>query len=561
MAKQFLYLTNDKLVALVWNSGAIVGRETFTVNDATSSDFTDYVTKHRLVPTWIVTDLIEEDFRLDTVPHLRGGDQEAVLARKLGQVYRSTNYRHAIIQGREEEGRRDDKVLLHAITNPELLTPWLDAMERAQVPLEGVFSSPVLSGKLLKELDVFFPHSLLVTIVPDFGLRQTYFQNKQVKFSRLTPIVYDENRSVGALIAAETSRTWQYLDSLRFFGGEDTLEVCILVHENDRELIADAIRTFPLLKYRFLDISEVANRIKLKPAPTSSHSEEVLVHLYAQGGTENHFLEGEQIRFATFRRARIGLFAATAGIIAAGAAGAAFNLYQASNIRTEVDRNDIITRGLQLEFQAVSESLRRQTLASDTVHDATAFFNSQIRPLPSAPGNLLRDLSLAVAEFPKVRVTQVVWAASNSEAGLPFYTSAARSQTGEIRSEAPKTVAGPPLLPALPTLPILSSGAPANIATTAQAVVETNPSLAGNKFHIGVIEGTIVPFQGDFREAIAEVNRFCDHLNKVPGLRANVVTLPIDARPTATIQASGSNQAQGPGDANFAIRIVRAVTP
>ncbi len=557
MAKHFLYLTNDKLVALVWNSGAIVGRETFTVNDAGSPEFTAYIVKHRMAPTWIVTDLIEEDFRLDTVPHLRGGDQEAVLARKLGQVYRSTNYRHAIVQGREEEGRRDDKVLLHAITNPELLKPWLDALERAQVPLEGVFSSPVLSGKLLKDLDVFFPHSLLVTIVPDFGLRQTYFQNKQVKFSRLTPIVYDENRSVGALIAAETSRTWQYLDSLRFFGGEDTLEVCILVHDNDRELIADAIRTFPLLKYRFLDISEVANRIKLKPAPTSSHSEEVLVHLYAQGGTENHFLEADQTRFATFRRTRIGLFAATAGIIAAGAAGAAFNLYQASTIRADIDRNDLMQRGLQAEFQTVSETMRKQTLASDTVHDATAFFNSQIRPLPAAPGALLRDLSLAIAEFPKIRVSQVVWAAGNNDAGLPFYTSAARTAPGEVRSEAARAVAGTPATQA-PQVGAIAS-APPTVATTASAVADSNPPLPGNKFHIGVVEGTIVPFRGDFREAIAEVNRFCEYLNKLPGMQANVVALPIDSRPTASIQAGGANQSEGAGDANFAIRVVKAV--
>ncbi len=550
MAKHYLYLTNDKLVALVWSGGAIVGRETFTVNDANAAEFNDYLHKHRLMPTWVVTDLIEEDFRLDTVPHLRGGDQEAVLARKLGQVYRASNYRHAIIQGREEEGRRDDKVLLHAVTNPDLLKPWMDALERAEVPLEGVFSSPVLSGRLLKDLDVFFHHTLLVTIIPDFGLRQTYFQNKQVKFSRLTPIVYDESRSVGALIAAETSRTWQYLDSLRFFGGEDTLEVCILVHDNDRELIADAIRTFPLLKYRFLDISEVAAKIKLKPAPTSSHSEEVLVHLYAQSASENHFAEPLQMRFGTFRRTRIGLFAATAGIILAGAAGAAFNLYNASNVRTTIDRSDAELRTVQLEYQAVSDTLRRQTLASDTVHDASAFFNAQIRPLPAAPAQMMRDLGDVIAEFPKVKLTQLVWVASPEDNVLPFYNPGGRAAVGEVRSETIKQFSPPPG-------GIFGGQAPAPVMAMAQSVADPNPPLAGNKFQIGVIEGTIVPFSGDFREAIAEVNRFCDRLNKVPGFKANVVTLPIDVQPAAKITGT-SDQARGAGDAVFAIRVVKA---
>jgi hypothetical protein len=554
MAKQFLYLTNDKMVALVWNRGAIVGREIFAAGDAGSAELAGYLAKQQRTPTWVVTDLIEEDFRLDTVPHLRGADQVAVLGRKLGQVYRSSVYRHAIIQGREEEGRRDDKVLLHAITNPDLLKPWLDALERASVPLEGAFSSPVLSGRLLKDLDVFFPHTLLVTIVPDFGLRQTYFQNKQVKFSRLTPIVYDENRSVGALIAAETSRTWQYLDSLRYFSGEDTLEVCILVHDNDRELIAEAIRTFPLLKYRFLDISEVANKIGLKPAPTSSHSEEVLVHLYAQTGAENHFVESTQTRFATFRRARIGLFAATAGIVLAGAAWAGFNLYEAAGISSEIERRELIQRGITGEYQAVSDSMRRQTLASDTVHDATTFFNSQIRPLPSAPGAMLRSLAEAIAEFPDVRLLQVVWATANEDAGLPYFSPLGASGEGDVRSEA----RGP--APSAATVIATAFAGPGpGLAATAQALADPNPPLRGNKFQIGILEGTITPFSGDFRGAIERVRLLNDRLNQLPGVKSRIVSLPIDSGPQSAIVARGGTH--GVGDAVFVIRVVKAVEP
>ena len=111
MAKHFLYLTNDKLVALVWKSGAIVERDVFGSTELGLPAFREYIARHRTVSTYVVTDLIEEDFRLDTVPHLRGNDQDAVLGRKLSQLYRASPFRHGIIQGRETEGRRDDKVL------------------------------------------------------------------------------------------------------------------------------------------------------------------------------------------------------------------------------------------------------------------------------------------------------------------------------------------------------------------------------------------------------------------------------------------------------------------
>ena len=79
MTKHFLYLTNDKLVALVWRGGAIVERDVFGSTDAESKEFAEYISRHRDVPTYVIIDLIEEDFRIDTVPHLRGGDQDAIL--------------------------------------------------------------------------------------------------------------------------------------------------------------------------------------------------------------------------------------------------------------------------------------------------------------------------------------------------------------------------------------------------------------------------------------------------------------------------------------------------
>ena len=245
MAKHFLYLTNDRLISLVWNGGAITSRESFLAADAISQSARAHIEKYVGLPTYLITDLVEEDFRLDTIPHLRGSDADAIISRKLSQIYRSSNLRHAVIQGREEEGRRDDKVLYHAVTNTDLIKPWLDLLEKVAVPLEGVYSSAVLSARLLKALDLQFAHTLLVTVVPDFGLRQTYFRDQQLKFSRITPMVYDEGQSVGGLIAAEIGRTWQYLDSLRYFAGDEALEVCILAHARDQPMITDAIRKYP----------------------------------------------------------------------------------------------------------------------------------------------------------------------------------------------------------------------------------------------------------------------------------------------------------------------------
>lgn len=541
MAKHFLYLTNDRMIALVWKGGAIVEREVFDAADGESAEFAEYLERHRDMPAYVVTDLIEEDFRIDTVPHLRGGDQEAILGRKLAQLYRATTFRHAIVQEREPTGRRDDRVLYHAITNPDLLKAWLAAIEKAEVPLEGVYSSAVLSVRLPKVLNVFFTHTLLVTIVPDFGLRQTYFQNKQIKFSRLTPIAYDGGQSVGALIAEETSRTWQYLDSLRYFASGESLEACIMVHGPDRDVITEAIRTYPLLKYRFLDIEEVATKIKLKPAPTSSHAEEVLVHLFAQGSLENHFAEKEQTRFARYRRIKFGLYGLTAGLLAIGAAGAGFNLYQTATTSAVNDHRSQLVRSIQAEYQAISKAMAGQTNASDTVRDASLFFKTQIRQQSPSPSALLKDLSVVWSEFPEMRLLQAVWA-PNQEAGfIPTYQSVADTTVQSIKSEVK-------LIP----------GTPPQAGVAGAAGIDADPPLPGAKFEVLIVDAAATGFRGDYRDAISKIERLTERLNQAPNMKAEVVKLPLDVKSTAILRATSTAAATSEAsEVRFTLKITR----
>src|SRR3954470_2445439 len=133
--KHFLYLTDTRLVSLFTKRGRIVARREFAVGGAGAAEFERYLVQMEDAPIHLILDVAEEDFRLDTVPHVGAGDREAVLNRKLAQIYRNTPYRHALIQGREDEGRKDDRVMYTAITNPELLRPWLEIVERLKLPL------------------------------------------------------------------------------------------------------------------------------------------------------------------------------------------------------------------------------------------------------------------------------------------------------------------------------------------------------------------------------------------------------------------------------------------
>ena len=111
-----------------------------------------------------LVDVIEEDFRVETIPHVYGKDKQAVINRLLDKYYRSSNqFTYSETLSREKAGRKDDNVLLGAITNAKLITPWLEIIERCGTPLSGIWTLPLISKDLLKVMKVKADSVLLVS--------------------------------------------------------------------------------------------------------------------------------------------------------------------------------------------------------------------------------------------------------------------------------------------------------------------------------------------------------------------------------------------------------------
>ncbi|MGB8856864.1 MAG: hypothetical protein WCC58_09375, partial [Burkholderiales bacterium] len=140
LEKHFLYLTNHQLISVISRAEKFGAQRVFMLNESGKNEFDVYLGSIKSIPAYLLTDLIEEDFRSDTIPHVKPRDRAQLLERKLGQAYRYTPYRHATLQGRESDGRRDDRVLYTAITNPDLLKPWIDLLTAHKIPLMGIYS-------------------------------------------------------------------------------------------------------------------------------------------------------------------------------------------------------------------------------------------------------------------------------------------------------------------------------------------------------------------------------------------------------------------------------------
>ena len=531
--KHFLYLTNTRLVSLVARRGSIVSRREFAVAGAGASAFERYLAGMTDVPLRIFTDLAEEDFRLDTIPHVGARDREALLARKLSQIFRNTPYRHALLQGRETEGRRDDRVIYTAVTNPEVLRVWLEIIERLQVPLEGIHSAAVFSGVMLEELDLLFPHTLLVTFTPGDAMRQTFFRDREIKFSRLTPIDLEEGQTLGTMIAEETTRTWQYLDSLRHFSEEDRLEVCILVHKNDRPQIESALRDFSQLQYRLIDIEQVAQKLGLKPPPLDSTAEEVLVHLFLMRKAANHFASPELRRHATQRSARLFVNQLAVGIVVASLAWGGWNIsrvFQSSEADQRVAQQ---LASLNKEYEDIAKALPSFGVGGSTMRDAVTFYNGSIKGLPTL-NDFLLPLSTVLRTHPEVRLTQLTWQVTDDPKVTPRVSVTPSREAPPVKAIARAGEAPPP-----PTDD------------------NASPPFAGARYEVATLEATVRVANNDFRGAMTEVERLAADIGRVGGFRADLVESPLDTSPALSLQGRHAERETASMQPRFTLRIVR----
>lgn len=117
----------------------------FGTDESGRRNFARYLQQTPDYPIYVLVDIMEEEFRTDTIPHVFGSDRKALIKRRQSRLFKETVYFHTQIQGREEQGRRDSKVLFMALSNQEIIRPWLEILEQHKVPLAGMSSLPLVT--------------------------------------------------------------------------------------------------------------------------------------------------------------------------------------------------------------------------------------------------------------------------------------------------------------------------------------------------------------------------------------------------------------------------------
>ena len=430
---RLLYLSAHRMSAFRWHSGVLEGEAVFATGDEGYLQFADYIKAQRRSEFTLLANVSEEGFHLETIPFLQGKDRQAVIQRKLGQQFFNAPLTASLSLGYEKSKRKDERLLLAALTNNELFASWLNAIIGHGAALSGIYSLPLVSAALLKRLKLAHEPCLLLT-VQDQSIRQSYFENGELHFSRLTPLQNSSISGIAQTLSTEAIKLQQYLASQRLIGRNQPITAHVLAHGSAMKAVQASCNDTPTIRFNFLDLDECARKTGLRTLPADTHSELLFLNLLRTDPPRIQFANDDQRHGYHLAQIRAGLHAVGALALAGCLLYSGKLLYEAYDVTQEASElraESALARQRYAEIVATFPPIPTSNEALRQVIDRYV----EIDRLTASPLGLYQALSRALSEVPAAELDALDWRVGGFES-TPTATASDASGAIPIDSEA-----------------------------------------------------------------------------------------------------------------------------
>ena len=486
-----VYLSADKLSVYHLNRGKLGSTYLFDVDDVGRANFGRYLQETPNTPTYLLLDIIEEEFRLDTIPHVFGSDRKALIERKQSRLFRDAVYFYTENQGREEEGRHDDKVLFMALTNYEIIKPWLDLLDNNKVPLTGIISLPQLIQSYIKTLPDISNHALIVTLQSISGLRQTFFQNKLLKISRLSKLPRYGTVPYAPKVNSEIEKIQRYLNSLRLIPNDAALDIYIIADKSVLDEMERQKASSSMIKKHYLDVNKLVQSAGLDSDLSTPFSDQLFIYHLLTIRPENCYASKKEMRYSSMRKMRIAMNSVSVLMLIISFIYSGLYFMDGITLKQQSEDSKNKADFYQARYNLAKERLPKTPVEPAQIKVAVDAVKT-LNDYRSTPYEMMSFLGKTLEKFPSIKLEDMEWNFSVD----------------------PKT----------------NSDKPVNAENKSYKY-----------FQIASIKARIVPFDGNYREAISTVNKFAETLRSSEVAYAvSILSFPLDISSTARLQG-GSN--------------------
>lgn len=515
--KRAVCLAADAVTVYHCQNGKITDSFQFEASDTGRYHFTRYLQETPVLPTYVLVDVVEEEFKQDSIPHVIGSDRKSVVERKLARNFRNSPYTHHILQGRQKEGRKDDSVLLTALTNPAAITPWITLLEEQKIPLAGIYSLPIMSKALLKPLGAKSSNTLLISMGGSSGLRQTYFRDKQIQTSRLAKLPRFGATPYGPYVLSELEKFTRYLNSQRVLSREEPLDIYILAHSEMRADLQSRIKDTEMIRYHLVDVSTLSNEIGIEGVLTTPFSDYIYAHLLLSKTPENHYGSREDRHYFSMHQARVGLYAASILMLLAGTTWGGYNFISGISLKHQSIKAAKEAEYYQSRYESEKKDLPPTAVQPADIKSAIKIIDTLVKQ-KSTPLLMMNTISKVLSRYPSIQIDGIDWSVESDPN--------AQSNSRNTRDSKGK-------------------------------IVEKDDAY--KYYQIATIKGHLTAFNGNYRNALGMVKRFASSMEVAENVHhVTIDNLPLDVSPESRL--SGEARENEHNEAMFALTVILGVT-
>ncbi|MDI1298356.1 hypothetical protein [Methylotenera sp.] len=502
--KLVLCATSHSLLAGLWHAGKLQGSQAFNNDDAGHEGFAEFLKQYISIPVYLMADAVEEDYRLESVPHTTGAAKKELVNRKLNQFYRGLDYRTAHFVNRETTKRKDDKYLFVALNNADFLQTWVNLIQAAKVQLVGIYLLPMLSQVLVRQLKLMAPHILLCEKLSS-GLRQTYFHNGRLRMSRLVPNVPTAANQLGYFYLVETEKTRLYLISQRFITRETPLNLVLASLDGSTQHISQGISQEQGIECSDINLSQITKSLNLPTKLIEQMPELLHMHLLASGHVVDNLAPEALTKEYDFSKLKqkIKLAALLLGVLGLFAAGGM--LMQGLSYQSALKEATQDTVLQQRRYDEAAKNFPVTTIGAEDLKAAVEL-DKTISTYPKSPRRMMQVVSTALEQVPEVQLDRLHWVLTN-----------------DMNSKDDDKLISLP-----------ASSTPTNPAFTADAT---------KLYELAYVTAEISGFTGDYRSALNSVHKFVEKLNLDQNIAAvEVLQEPVNVSSFVNLQGSTTDE-------------------
>ncbi|MCX7897039.1 MAG: hypothetical protein N2441_04120 [Rhodocyclaceae bacterium] len=489
---------------LVWRAQAwkVVREREFLAHAEGYAAFAEWLGRHKRALFYALADLPEESFQWEEVPAVRGKDRQQLIQRKLAQHFYATPFALAESRGRSGSGRKDERLLLMALSSSAHLEPWLASLRENRAPLVGLYSVPQLCERLAPTSE---PHLLILRTAA--GLRQSFFLEGKLRFSRLTPLLRGDMQEAAEIAAQETDKIFQYLVAQHWISRDQALTTRILAHSAELEAYHRFCLDSPVIHYEFFSLRDVALRLGYSPRE-AIESDALLAYLLLRKTPAAQFAPPpfrQAFRLWQVRRGLQG--SAVVSLLAC----ALFATKQALEIAELQPTLETLAAQSQSNLERRAQMLKQLPASSLSGAELKVFLGrfEDLERSALGPAPLWTQISRSFDAFPEITLERLEWSLIDPQQGT------------QGRAELPSG---------------MDKGA------AAQAILTCRLPLA---------------MAYDRRRQLTLVNDFVGHLSRAERTHAQILSPPVDTESGKTMKSGDDRVA--PEAPRFTVRVIKSL--